>query len=512
MADARFPHIPTLVETLAAAVDHEPHRTAIVCRDAQVTYAELGRAVAGLADRLSRLDVAGGRVVVLMPNAVETAVALLAVTAAHAQVAPVNPFFTEHELEPIFAIAQAAAVICDGSTAAKARLMAERFGIRHVLVMGTGDLQREAWTSDSSLRLDARHVPRPDDLALLIFTGGTTGVPKGVNHTHTGITRSFVQHCSVWPVDFGAERFLTVTPMFHIWGLSYAAWMPMYARSTLVIVPRYDPDTVVAALAAHKITVFAGGPAPIYMGLLRSPVMATADLSSLKYCLSGGAPCPEELHREWLARTGCPLFEGWGMTEGAPLCLNPASGVRKVLSIGLPVPDTDLEVVDVESGTRVLPTGQSGELRVRGPQVTSGYRNNPTETASALRDGWLYTGDIGYRDEDGYVFIVDRKKEIAIVGGYNVYPRQVEEVLFRHPKIQEAGVVGRPDRDLGEVVVAFVVLKAGEHMTPEEFFEYCRAEMVKYKRPVDVTFVDALPRTGAGKINKLQLKRLAVAS
>ena len=511
MAAPRFPHLPTLVHTLAEAVAREPERPAIICQQTQITYAEFGRAVAGLADHLARLDVAGNRVVVLMPNSIETAVALIAVTAAHAQVAPVNPFFTEHELQPIFDIADPIAIICDASTAAKARAMAQRAGTRHLLLMGSGGLQLSDWVGNTELKIETRHLPERDDLALLIFTGGTTGVPKGVDHTHTAITYSFVQHCRVWPVEFGAERFLTVTPMFHIWGLWYAAWVPMYARGTLVIVPKYDPDAVVAALAAHKITVFGGGPAPIYTGLLRSPLMASADLSSLKYCLSGGAPCPEELHRTWLARTGCPLFEGWGMTEGAPLCLNPANGIRKVLSIGLPVPNTDLEVVDVETGTRLLPVGQAGELRVRGPQVTAGYRNNPDETAIALRDGWLYTGDIGYRDADGYVFIVDRKKEIVIVGGYNVYPRQVEEVLFKHPKIQEAGVVGRPDHELGEVVVAFVVLKAGEHMTREEFFEYCKAEMVKYKRPVDVTFVDTLPRTGAGKINKLQLKKRAAA-
>ncbi|MCP5145505.1 MAG: AMP-binding protein, partial [Gammaproteobacteria bacterium] len=200
-------------------------------------------------------------------------------------------------------------------------------------------------------------------------------------------------------------------------------------------------------------------------------------------------------------------LEGWGMTEGAPFCLNPYDGVRKILSVGMPVPETVVDVVDVETGTQSLPVGQAGEFRVRGPQVTKGYHHNPEETALAIRDGWLHTGDIGYKDDDGYYFIVDRKKEMIIVGGYNVYPRQVDEVLFSHPKIQEAAAVGKADPELGEAVAAFVVLKHGETMSEQEFFDFCKKEMVKYKRPVEVHFIDALPRTGANKINKLQLKQ-----
>jgi long-chain acyl-CoA synthetase len=510
--DPRFRHFPTLVHVLAEAVAHEPKLPALICQDRRISYREFGRAAAGMADELARFSVAGERVAIMMPNSIETVVAIMAAVAAHAQVSPVNPFFTEHELEPILRIADPRVLLCDATTIGKGRALASRIGIRHIVLVGPGGWTLERWTQRSELKLAERHLPESSDLALLIFTGGTTGVPKGVDHTHAGLTYSMVLHCSVWPVEFGRERFLTVTPMFHIWGLGYAAWVPMYARSPLVIVPKYEPDAVITALAEHHVTVFGGGPAPVYTGLLRSPLMASADLSSLKYCLSGGAPCPEELHRSWEKATGCPLFEGWGMTEGAPFCLNPAHGVRKVLSIGLPVPDTEVQAVDLETGTRVLPDGEAGELRVRGPQVTRGYRNNPAETAIALRDGWLYTGDIGYRDQDGYFFIVDRKKEMVIVGGYNVYPRQVDEVLYKHPKIQEAATVGRPDPDLGEVIVAFVVLKAGETMSEDEFFSYCKQEMVKYKRPVDVHFIDALPRTGASKINKLQLKRQALAA
>jgi long-chain acyl-CoA synthetase len=315
-----------------------------------------------------------------------------------------------------------------------------------------------------------------------------------------------LQHVTVWPCKFGAERFLNVAPMFHIWGLGYSTFVPIYAQSTLVMVPRYDADKVVQGLSDHKITVFAGGPAPIYMGLLASPAFAKADLSQLRYCPSGGAPCPEELHREWLEKTGQPILEGWGMTEGAPFCLNLYDGKRKLLSVGNPVPGTELQVVDLEDGERVLPLGERGEFRVRGPQMMTGYRNQPEETARALRDGWVYTGDIGYADDEGFVFLVDRKKDMVIVGGYNVYPREVDEVLFKHPKIREAATVGKRASRLGEVLVAFVVLDAGATLTEEAFFEYCKTEMVKYKRPVEVHFVDALPKTGTNKINRLALR------
>jgi long-chain acyl-CoA synthetase len=243
------------------------------------------------------------------------------------------------------------------------------------------------------------------------------------------------------------------------------------------------------------------------MGLLASPLFAQADLSKLRYCPSGGAPCPEELHREWLEKTGCPLLEGWGMTEGAPFCLNVSgSGKRKLLSVGNPVPETEIEIVDLETGDKVLPMGERGEVRVRGPQIMRDYRNRPAETAATLRNGWVHTGDIGYVDDEGFLFLVDRKKDMVIVGGFNVYPREVDEVLFKHPKIREAATVGRKDPRLGEVLVAFVVLDQGKTMTPDEFFEYCKTEMVKYKRPVEVRFVDALPKTGTNKINRIALR------
>ena len=504
-----LPQHESLVHMLLAAVEAQPNLPAVILEEQRITYAELGRAAAGLAKRLEAAGAKRGeRVILLMANSIEMDVALMAVMATCAQVAPVNPFLTLPELKRQLGDMSACAIVCDKASEEKAASVAAEFGIPTRLTLGSGGTPLDTWKFDESLKLDPSRLPKLDDIALLLFTGGSTGVPKGVNHTHRGLLYSIYQHVTVWPCKFGDERFLNVAPMFHIWGLAYSTWVPIYTHSTLVMVPRYDADKVVRGLSDHKITVFAGGPAPIYMGLLASPEFAKADLSQLRYCPSGGAPCPEELHREWLEKTGQPILEGWGMTEGAPFCLNPYDGKRKLLSVGNPVPGTELQVVDLEDGGRVLPLGERGELRVRGPQLMTEYRNQPEETARTLRDGWVYTGDIGYADAEGFVFLVDRKKDMVIVGGYNVYPREVDEVLFKHPKIREAATVGKRDPRLGEVLVAFVVLDEGASLTKDEFFEYCKTEMVKYKRPVDVYFVDSLPKTGTNKINRRALREL----
>jgi long-chain acyl-CoA synthetase len=328
---------------LLAAVDAQPGLTAIILEQQRLTYAELGRAVAGLAKRLEAAGAKRGeRVILLMTNSIEMASALFAVMAAGAQVAPINPFLTPSELKKQLGDVQACAIVCDKLSEEKAAQVAAQYGIPTQITLGAGGLTLDAWKRDAALALDRARLPKLDDLALLIFTGGSTGVPKGVNHTHRGLLVSCVQHLTVWPCKFGAERFLNVAPMFHIWGLGYSTLVPIFTHGTHVMIPRYDADKVVQGLSDHRITVFAGGPAPIYMGLLTSPLFAKADLSQLRYCPSGGAPCPEELHREWLEKTGQPILEGWGMTEGAPFCLNPYDGKRKLLSVGNPVPGTEL--------------------------------------------------------------------------------------------------------------------------------------------------------------------------
>jgi long-chain acyl-CoA synthetase len=502
--DSELPVYESLPHMLFAAAAARPDTTAVIFEDRRITYREFARAVNGLASELRECGAAGGRVILMMPNSIEMDVAFMAVMTIRAQVAPVNPFFTEAEQAKVLQDVDASVIVAAPAMRAKADAAAARLGISQVVTLGEGGLAE--WIGDRSLEAAPADLPGPDDLALLIFTGGSTGIPKGVDHTHRALMWSFLQHVSVWPIEFGRDVFLNVAPMFHIFGLAYSSWVPIYTQCTLVMIPKYDADKVVAALGEHKVSVFGGGPAPIYMGLLTSPLFDETDLSALRYCLSGGAPCPEDLHKEWLRRTGCPLLEGWGMSEGAPFCLNPYDRQRKILSVGNPVPETEVEVVDVDTGETVLPMGETGEVRVRGPQLMRGYRNNPEETATALRHGYMYTGDIGYVDEDGFLFLVDRKKDMILVGGYNVYPREVDEVLFNHPKIREAASVGKRDPRLGEVVAAYIALEPGEAMSEEEFFAYCKDSLVKYKRPVEVHFIDALPRTPTNKINRIELR------
>jgi long-chain acyl-CoA synthetase len=503
---ASLPRPESLVHAFFDAVAGAPDNTAVIFEDRTICYRNFGRAVNGLTRLLSERGVSGGRVIILSPNTIEMDVALMAVMARGAQVAPVNPFFTIGELTKVLKDADADAIICDPAIRDKASMVAAQLGVNEVIVLGEGGESLDQWTEDSDLDFRPERMPSADDLALLIFTGGSTGVPKGVDHTHRGLVWSLLQHCSVWPIAFGEETFLNVAPMFHIWGLAYAAWVPIYTHGTLVMIPKYDPDRVVAALGEHRVNVFGGGPAPIYMGLLASPLFAETDLSQLRYCLSGGAPCPADLHREWLEKTGCPLLEGWGMTEGAPFCLNPCDGERRILSVGNPVPETYCEIVDLESGEKVLAVGETGEVRVRGPQLMQGYRNNSEETAATLRHGYVYTGDIGYVDADGFLFLVDRKKDMVLVGGYNVYPREIDELLFNHRKIREAATVGKPDARLGEVLVAFIAVERGEELSEDDVFAYCKENLVKYKRPVEVHFVEALPRTGTNKINRIAMR------
>lgn len=504
-----LPRYDSLIDMLAAGIERFPEKPAVTCEQDSLSYSELGQAVAGFASGLADLGSDGARVAILVPNSIETVVAVFGAMAAHAQAAPVNPFFTPAEMEKVLIGIDPKFLVCVAATREAATRMAARVGIANVLDMHDADWSIKGCTDRAPMGLQPEHNPDSDDLALLIYTGGTTGTPKGVNHHHRTLLWSVLQHCTVWPVDFGEEFILNVAPLFHIWGLGYGVLVSVYAQSTFVLVPKYEPDAVLKAIAEHRITIFGGGPAPIYAGLLTSPAAADTDFSGLKYCLSGGAPCPEQLHRNWRQLTACDLFEGWGMSEGAPFCLNPAHGERKILSVGVPVPETQVEVVDLDTGTKILSIGESGEVRVRGPQIMSGYRNNPEETAYALRDGWMYTGDIGYIDDEGYVFLVDRKKDMVIVGGYNVYPREIDELLFKHPKIQEACTIGRPDDRLGEVLIAFVVLNNGDTLSENDCLAYCKENLVKYKRPVAVEFIDRLPRTAANKIDKIALRSVA---
>ena len=499
-----YPKYPTILHALARAVDLRPDAPAIVCQDRELTFRTYAQAVAALAERFKAVRaVRGERIAFVINNSLEACVGLLAGMAAGAQVSPLNPNYTDVELETLLRDVEPRLLVCDAASVEKARILAVKLDIAHLIQLGPGAL-----TLDELLFAPAAalQLPEQNDRSVLFFTGGTTGLPKGATHTHLSLMAYCVGTLALWPLSLDNERVLNVAPLFHVWGFCFTLVLPIYIRAFMDIVPAYRPALVLEEFQKRKITVFAGGPAALYLGLRANENFTKTDFSSLKICLTGGAPCPEELLRSWEAATGCALLEGWGMSEGAPINLSPLYGVRKIGSVGVAPPNTQVEVVDLITGEDVLPAGQRGEIRVRGPQFTTGYRNRPEETKQTIRNGWLYTGDIGVFDEEGYLFLVDRKKEMLIVGGYNVYPREIDELLFKHPAILEAATVGIPDDFSGEAVKAFVVLRNGASLTAEELQDYCRQSLVKYKVPSQVEFILALPRSGVGKIDKLALK------
>ena len=505
--DPALPDYPTLVHALAFAARQAPDRAALVCEDYSLTFVQYRRAVGGLARYLRQHGAQGGRVAIMMANSVEMAVACLGAMAAGAQTAPVNPGYSERELTPLLTDSDPAIMLCDAAFADKARALAARFGIAHVAILGAGGIDIGDWADDEGLDLP-QPLPSADDAAAMFFTGGTTGVPKGAEHIHAMMILFCRQMATVWRLEMDTERILSVAPMFHIWGHHVALVMPLYLRATLVTVRQYQPETVLEQFERHAITVFAGGPPAIYLGLLGHPKVASTDFSSLKYCMGGGAPCSEDLLRQWERTAGCEVLEGLGMSEGAPISGNPTHGERKLMSVGIIPPLTEIDIVDIETGTKVLAPLERGEIRVRGPQFTRGYRNRPDETAAAIRDGWLHTGDIGYLDDDGFLFLVDRKKELILVGGFNVYPREIDEVLYSHEAVHEAAAVGIADDFKGEVVKAFVALVPGADIGEPELIEYCAARLIDYKVPVAIDVMAALPKTGANKIDKLALRGL----
>jgi len=353
----------------------------------------------------------------------------------------------------------------------------------------------------ATARLPEAAVDPDRDLALLQYTGGTTGISKGVMLSHANL-RANVEQVRAWfpDADPGREVMMAVLPFFHVYGLTVCLLLGVRLGAALVLLPRFNLDGVLAAIDRFRPTLFPGVPT-MYVAINNAVEKGGHDLSSIKACLSGAAPLPMEVAERFERFSGGRLVEGYGLSESSPVAIaNPIYGKRKAGTIGMPLPDTVARVADPADPARTLPVGEAGELAIAGPQVMLGYWNRPEETAEVLRDGWLLTGDMAVTDEEGYFAIVDRKKDLIIAGGYNVYPREVEEVLSEHPKILEVAVSGVPDAYRGEIVKAFVVLRTGEQATTEEIREFAKARLAAYKVPRAVEFRDELPKTLIGKV------------
>jgi long-chain acyl-CoA synthetase len=350
-------------------------------------------------------------------------------------------------------------------------------------------------------RAGEAEVDPAGDLALLQYTGGTTGSSKGVMLSHRNLRANTEQVRAWFPdADPGREVMMAVLPFFHVYGLTVCLLLGVRLGAALVLLPRFDLDQVMAAVDRHRPTLFPGVPT-MYVAINNEVAKGGHDLSSIKACLSGAAPLPLEVAERFERYSGGRLVEGYGLSECSPVALaNPIYGKRKAGTIGMPLPDTLARVVDAADPDSLPPAGEPGELAIKGPQVMRGYWNRPEESAQVLRDGWLLTGDLALMDDEGYFQIVDRKKDLIIAGGFNVYPREVEEVLYEHPKVEEVSVVGVPDSYLGEVVKAFVVLRPGEEATTEEIRSFAKERLAAYKVPRVVEFRDELPKTLIGKV------------
>ena len=498
---------PSVVHALVDAAAQGPAQEALVMGEERLNYREYLRCVAGFSRELETLGLNGCRVALLMGNSIDMCIAMFAVHAARAEAVPLNPVYTPRELLPMLEDAEVAAIIYDEPFDAMVRSLAAELNIRHLLVIGAGRRLTE-WRARSDLDT-LENLPEAEDPATLQFTGGTTGRAKGACISHYSLSVNVSQREAISPTRDDVERTLCIMPLFHCYAVSMCLHAMVYRRGALVILPRYRPEEVIAALVREKITLFAGSPT-IFTGLLNYPGFPETDFSNLYMSSSGSAPLAENVLNEWERITGTPILEGYGQSEAGPvISFNPLDGVRKPTSVGIPLPETEIQVVDLEDGTNVLETGQKGEIRVAGPQVMRGYRNRPEETAQTLRDGWLYTGDIGELDEEGYLYIRARKKEMLIVSGYNVFPREIEEVLYRNPGVEEAAVVAKTDSYRGELPVAFIVPGTEDGVDEDVLRRYCTENLASYKIPAEFHFVDHLPKTVVGKVDKVVLTQRA---
>lgn len=517
---------------LAQAAERNPNGIATLFFGAKIRYAELRRMVDRFADGLAELGVRkGDRVAIILPNIPAYPIAHFAVLKLGAILVPTNPLYVERELAHQLTNSGAeTAVVFDkllpkldsvrGQTAVKRVIVA---GIREFLPPVLGLLF--GLKDKSGLRLDeskgqvsfkamlggnAPAAPAvsvsPEDTAILLYTGGTTGVSKGAVLTHRNIlVNAYQTKHWLWQLEDTRETLLCVLPFFHSYGMTTGLHLSVVLSSTMLLLPRFDLNDVVKRIGKHKPTVFCGVPS-MYNAVNNHPKATPKTVGSIRLCVSGGSGLPMEVQKAFETLTGASLVEGFGLSEASPVThVNPIAGKRKIGTIGLPVSDTDSMIVDPET-RRPLAAGQEGELAVRGPQVMKGYWNMADETAAVLQDGWLYTGDIAVMDEEGFFRVVDRKKDLIISAGMNIYPREVEEVLYQHPKVSEAAVVGIPSAVRDEVVKAFIVAKPGQTLTRGELLQFCRDKLAKFKVPKEIELKDALPKSAAGKILKRVLR------
>lgn len=534
-----YPQIP-LFGLLEEAAQKYPETPCTIFKGAKITYREMNELTDRLAAGLAEIGVKkGDRVGIFMPNTPQFVLAYFAILKAGGVVVATNPLYTPREIEYQVNDAGIEVMMVMSNFYNTIKQVQPKTKIRTVVVtnikealppvlaflftltkekkggfrvqLGEGDV----WMQDLINRHKPEDRPKidigPDDVALFQYSGGTTGISKGAIALHRNLVANALQIRSwITNADEGKEVTLMAIPLFHVYGMVAGMLFSVRTGASMVMVPNpRDLKDVLTNIQKYKASIFPGVPT-MYNAINNHPDVLAGkyNLSSIKACISGSAPLMRETKEKFEALTGGKLFEGYGLSEAptATHC-NPLLGENRTGSIGLPLPDVDCRIVSLDDEVTVLPPGEIGELVIKGPQVFKGYHNMPTETANTLRDGWLYTGDIARMDEDGYFYIVDRKKELIKPGGYQVWPREVEEVIASHPKVLEVGVAGIPDPYRGETVKAWVVVKPGETMTEQEVIDWCKERLAKFKVPTHVEFRSELPKTTVGKILRRELVR-----
>ncbi len=510
-------------------VQKTPHNIAISFNKWNISYKHLGQLSENLAANLHMAGLRkGDKVALMLPNTPQAIISYWGVLKAGGVVVMTNPLYMEKEIEHHFSDSGARFLIILDLLWPKIEPGFQTFPLEKVFVTSIADCLKfplnllyklkqkkekkaqpipfsqavRPWKNLLKKRRKfQRPAVKPTDIAMLQYTGGTTGISKGVMLTHANLGAN-VKQCETVLHDLSGKKHtvLGVLPYFHIYGLTVCVNFATALGATLAPFPRFVPGELLQAIDRLKPTIFPCAPA-IFTALLQQKNIRQYDLSSIQYCISGSAPIPVEVINQFRELTGAEIVEGFGLTEASPIThLNPLRGKRKPGSIGLPFPGTDAAIVDMEVGSIPVPQGKIGELVIRGPQVMRGYWQRPDETATALRNNWLYTGDIAYMDEEGYFFIVDRKKDMIITGGYNVYPREIDEVLYEHPKVQEAVSLGIPSKTRGEQIKAYIVPKPDAELTQEEIIQFCRQKLASYKVPRKVEFRNELPKSMVGKV------------
>ncbi len=525
----RYPKFP-VQNFLHIAASQCPSKVATDFFGSEMTYSQVRTQVLCLANSLLQIGVKkGDRIGLALPNCPQYLIAYYAILSAGAIVVNLNPYYTHDELKFMLENTKTRLLITFDAAMQTMRPLGKELGLTLIVTrvtdyaagMGVSsrkDLElEEGWHHFSDLieNCSRTQIPRIElaasDVALIQFTGGTTGLPKGAQLTHGNIVAATLQavNWGVGLLNFTAHEkrnILSIIPYFHIYGNVSAMNWATCSAATQILMPRFEIDEVLGTIKRmEQIFYFPAVPTMI-TAIVNNPKASDADLAQrIRLINSGGAPMPAELIQK-VKDLGILFGEGWGMSETAALgTCNPLLSGRTG-SIGVPVMDNDIRLVDLEEGTHDVPQGEPGEILIKSPTVMQGYWENPEETRLQMSDGWLRTGDIAQADEDGYFYIVDRKKDMIIAGGFNIYPREVDEVLYQHPKVSEAVTVGVPDEYRGETVKAFIVTKPGEALTEKEIIDFCRTKLAAYKVPKLIEFRESIPKSAVGKILRKTLQ------